>query len=71
MKYEELAACAEKLCKWAREKGITVLTASQPLRGGPGLSPEQINELAKHPLVVDYVGLMVPSPSKALVSQKD
>jgi len=71
MKYEELAAYAEKMRKWAREKGITVVTASQPRRGGPGLSPEQINELAKQPLVVDYVGLMVPSQSKALVPLKD
>lgn len=71
MKYEELAAYAEKMRKWAREKGITVLTAAQPHRGGPGLSPEQILELAKQPLVVDYVGLMVPSPSKALVPVKD
>lgn len=69
--YEELAAYAEKISKCAREKGITVLTAAQPHRGGPGLSPEQITELAKQPLVVDYVGLMVPSPSKALVPLKD
>ena len=71
MKYEELAAYVEKLSKWAREKGITVLTASQPRRGGPGLSPEQINELAKQPLVIDYAGIMMSSPSKALVQVKD
>jgi hypothetical protein len=71
MKYDELAAYAEKMRKWAREKGITVLTASQPHRGGTGLSPEQIIELAKQPIVVDYVGLMLPSPSKALVPLKD
>lgn len=71
MKYEEVAAYAEKISKWAREKRITVLTASQPHRGGPGLSPEQILELAKQSLVVDYVGLMMPSPSKALVPVKD
>jgi len=71
MKYEELAAYAEKMRKWAREKGITVLTASQPHRGGPGLSPEQILGIAKQPLVVDYVGLMMPSPSKALVPVKE
>ena len=71
MKYEELAAYAEKIRKWAQENGITVVTASQPRRGGPGLSPEQILELAKQPLVIDYVGIMVPSPSKALVSLKD
>lgn len=71
MKYEELAAYAEKMRKWAREKGITVLTAAQPPRGGPGLPPEQILELAKQPLVVDYVGLMIPSSSKALVPVKE
>jgi hypothetical protein len=71
MKYDELAACAEKMRKWAREKGITVLTASQPRRGGPGLSPEQIIENAKQPIVIDYVGLMMPSPSKALVPVKE
>lgn len=71
MKYEEVAAYAEKLSKWAREKGITFLTASQPRRGGPGLSPEQIIENAKQPIVIDYVGIMVPSPSKALVPLKD
>ena len=71
MKYEELAAYAEKISKWAREKGISVITASQPHRGGSGLSPEQINERAKQPLVIDYVGIMVPSPSKALVPLKD
>lgn len=68
---EQLAAYAEKISRWAREKGITVLTAAQPHRGGPGLSPAQILELAKQPLVVDYVGIMVPSPSKALVPLKD
>lgn len=71
MKYEELAAYTEKMRKWAREKGIGAITATQPHRGGPGLSPEQILELAKQPLVVDYVGLMVPSPSKALVPVKE
>ena len=71
MKYEELAAYTEKISKWAREKGITVLTASQPRRGGPGLTTEQILGIAKQPLVVDYVGLMMPSPSKALVPLKD
>ena len=71
MKYEELAAYAEKMRKWACEKGITVLTASQPRRGGPGLTTEQILGIAKQPLVVDYVGLMMPSPSKALVPLKD
>ena len=71
MKYDELAACAEKMSKLAREKGIGFLTASQPHRGGPGLSPEQINELAKQPLVIDYVGLLMPSQSKALVPLKD
>lgn len=64
MTYDELAAYAEKMRKWAREKGITVLTASQPRRGGPGLLPEQILGIAKLPLVVDYVGLMIPSPVK-------
>jgi hypothetical protein len=71
MKYEEVVACAEKMRKWAREKGITVLTASQPHRGGPGLSTEQIIENAKQPIVIDYVGLMMPSPSKALVPVKE
>ena len=56
---------------WAKETGITIVTASQPRRGGPGLAPEQIIELAKQPLVVDYVGLMVPSPSKTLVPVKE
>ena len=67
MKYDELAAYAEKMRKWARNKGITVLTASQPHRGGHGLSPEQILENATRPIVIDYVGLMMPSPSKSLV----
>lgn len=67
MKYEELAADYEQLRKWVREKRISFLTATQPHRGGPGLSPEQILELVNKPLVIDYVGLMVPSPSKSLV----
>lgn len=71
MTYNELAAYVERMRKWAREKGITVLTAAQPHRGGTGLSPEQITEVAKQPLVVDYVGIIVPSPSKALVQVKD
>ena len=71
MKYEELAVYAEKMRKWACEKGITVVTDSQPRRGGPGLSPEQIIENAKQPIVIDYVGLMMPSPSKALVPLKE
>lgn len=71
MNYEELAAYAEKISKWAREKGIGVITATQPHRGGPGLTTEQILGIAKQPLVVDYVGLMVPSPSKAPVPVKE
>jgi hypothetical protein len=71
MKYEEVAAYAEKISKWAREKGIGAITATQPHRGGPGLTTEQILGIAKQPLVVDYVGFMMPSPSKALVPVKE
>ena len=71
MKYEEVAAYAEKISKWARKKGIGVITATQPHRGGPGLTTEQILGIAKQPLVVDYVGLMMPSPSKVLVPVKE
>ena len=69
--YEELAAIAEKMRKWARDKGISFVTATQPRRGGPGLTTEQILEIQKQPLVIDYVGLMMPSPSKALVPVKE
>ena len=66
-----LSNLSELARKWDKEKGITIVTASQPRRGGPGLSPEQIIENAKQPIVLDYVGLMMPSPSKALVPVKE
>ena len=69
--YEQMKQMTELAARMAREKGITVVTATQPRRGGPGLTPEQICELAKQPLVIDYVGIMSPSPSKALVPLKD
>ena len=69
--YEHMKQMVESAARMARERGISVITATQPCLGGPGLTPEQILGIAKQPLVIDYVGLIIPSPSRALVPVKE
>lgn len=52
----KLAAYHEYCRKFAMEHNISVVTATQPYRGGQGLSPEELEELVKRPIVIDYIG---------------
>ena len=44
--------------KFAMEHNISVVTAAQPYRGGPGLPPEELARLADMPIFVDYINLL-------------
>ena len=54
----KLAEHYEHCRKFAMEHNISVVTATQPYRGGPGPSPEELEEIGKRPIVIDYIGIM-------------
>lgn len=56
MYYSELHRKFEEIREFARKHSCTVVTATQPPRGGTGLSPEELAELAKRPIIIDYIG---------------
>lgn len=56
MDYTELHRKFEEIRELAKKHSCTVVTAAQPPRGGTGLSPEELAELAKGPIIIDYIG---------------
>ena len=48
----------EQCRKYAIEHNVSVVTATQPERGGQGLSPEELAQLASGPLFIDYIGII-------------
>lgn len=52
----KLAAYHEYCRKFVMEHNVSVVTAAQPPRGGQGLSPEELEELLKLPIFIDYIG---------------
>lgn len=56
MYYSELHRKLEEIRDFARTHGCSVVTATQPPRGGIGPSPEELAELAKKPIIIDYIG---------------
>ncbi len=48
--------------KFAMKHNISVVTATQPKRGGQGLSPEELAQLASGPLFIDYIGIISKGP---------
>lgn len=48
----------EELRQFAIKHKVCVVTATQPYRPGPGLTPEEILELSKLPIIIDYIGIM-------------
>ena len=48
----------EQCRKFAMERNVSVMTATQPKRGGQGLSPEELTELASRPIFIDYIGII-------------
>lgn len=48
----------EQCRTFAMEHNISVVTATQPERGGQGLSPEELAQLASGPLFIDYIGII-------------
>ena len=56
MGYTELHRKFEEIRDFARKHSCVVVTAAQPPRGGTGLSPEELAELAKGPIIIDYIG---------------
>ena len=48
----------EQCRKFAIEHNVSVVTATQPERGGQGLSPEELAQLASGPLFIDYIGII-------------
>lgn len=56
MGYTELHRKFEEIRESARKHACVVVTATQPPRGGTGLSPEELAELAKRPIIIDYIG---------------
>ena len=53
MNYDELHRKFEEIREFARKHACVVLTATQPPRGGTGLSPEDIPQ---GPIFIDYIG---------------
>ena len=56
MGYTELHRKFDEIREFARKHACAVVTATQPPRGGTGLSPEELSELAKKPIIIDYIG---------------
>ena len=56
MDYTELHRKFEEIRDFARKHSCVVVTAAQPPRGGTGLSPEELAELATRPIIIDYIG---------------
>ena len=56
MGYTELHRKFEEIREFARKHACGGVTATQPPRGGTGMSPEELAELAKRPIVIDYIG---------------
>ena len=54
--YSELHRNLEEIREFARKHSCVVVTTTQPPRGGTGLSPEELAELAKRPIFIDYIG---------------
>lgn len=48
----------EELRKFAMKHKVCVVTATQPYRPGPGLTPEELEELSGRPIIIDYIGIM-------------
>ena len=48
----------EQCRKFAMEHNVSVVTATQPKRGGQGLSLEELAQLASGPLFIDYIGII-------------
>ncbi len=48
----------EQCRKFAMEHNISVVTATQPYRGGSGLPPEELARLADMPIFIDYIGIL-------------
>lgn len=56
MGYTELHRKFKEIRDFARKHSCTVVTTTQPPRRGTGLSPEELDELAKRPIIIDYIG---------------
>ena len=54
----KLAEYHEHCRKFVMERNISVVTACQPYRGGPGLPPEELAKLADMPIFIDYIGIL-------------
>ena len=54
----KLSELHEQCRKFTMEHNVSVVTATQPERGGQGLSPEELAQLASGPLFIDYIGIM-------------
>ena len=48
----------EEIRKFAMKNKVCVVTATQPYRPGHGLTPEEIVELSKRPIIIDYIGII-------------
>ena len=66
---KELNKLWNNIRDWVKEHNLTVVTTTQPARPdcGAGLSPEELERIARQPIVIDYVGIMRPEPSRSMV----
>jgi len=56
MDYTELQRKYKEIREFVIKHSCVVVTATQPPRGGIGLSPEELTELANKPIFIDYIG---------------